>query len=56
LGSKQLYASGQKTTLYVVGAWIGLFMLLLWAVAFIGLKYYQKEQEVRIMTESKSVA
>lgn len=31
-------------------------MLLLWAVAFIGLKYYQKEQEVRIMTESKSVA
>lgn len=40
----------------MIGAWIGLVMLLLWCVAFIGLKYYQKEQEVRIMTESKSVA
>ena len=43
LGSKQLYASGQKTTLYVAGAWIGLVMLLLWGGAFLRLKYYQKE-------------
>ena len=42
LGSKQVYSSQEKITQYVVGAWIGLAMLLLWAVAFLGLKYFQK--------------
>lgn len=42
--------------MYVVGAWIGCGMLLLWGIAFLGLKYYQKESEVAILLESKSVS
>jgi hypothetical protein len=56
LGSKQLYASEEKVSMYVVGAWIGCVMLLLWGVVILGLKYYQKESEVAILLENKSVA
>ena len=42
LGSKQLYSSNEKIELYVIGAWIGLVMLLIWGVAFIALKHSQK--------------
>lgn len=49
LGSKQLYASEEKVAMYVVGAWIGCVMLILWGVVIMGLKYYQKESEVAIL-------
>lgn len=42
--------------MYVVGAWIGMAMLVLWALAFIALKYFQKESEVAILMETKSVS
>ena len=42
LGSKELYASDEKRFLYVVGAWIGAGMLIIWAFAIVALKYYQK--------------
>ncbi len=42
--------------MYVIGAWIGLAMLVLWSIAFLGLKYYQKESEVAILLETKSVS
>ena len=42
--------------MYVIGAWIGCGMLLLWGLTFLGLKYYQKESEVAILLESKSVS
>lgn len=56
LGSKQLYSSEEKIQMYVIGAWIGLAMLVLWSIAFLGLKYYQKESEVAILLETKSVS
>jgi len=42
--------------MYVIGAWIGCGMLVLWGLAFLGLKYNQKESEVAILLESKSVS
>ena len=56
LGSKQLYGTQEKITQYVIGAWIGVAMLILWAVSFLGLKYFQKEEEVHILMETKSVS
>jgi hypothetical protein len=56
LGSKQLYASEGKQTMYVIGAWIGCGMLVMWALAFVGLRYLQKETEVKILLETKSVS
>jgi len=49
LGSKELYISGEKQELYVIGAWIGCGMLVLWGMAFMALKYNQKETEVKIL-------
>lgn len=56
LGSKQLFSSPDKQKLYLVGAWIGSFMLIVWGFVFMGLKYYQKGDEVKILMETKSVA
>ena len=42
LGSKQVYASEEKKLMYVIGAWIGCGMLILWGLAFLGLRYLQK--------------
>lgn len=42
LGSKGLYASESKWSLYVIGAWIGSGLLLLWAFGIFALRYYQK--------------
>ena len=56
LGSKQLYASPEKSTMYIIGAWIGLAVLVFWAVAFMALKYNQKEREIEILMETKSVS
>jgi uncharacterized protein (UPF0212 family) len=56
LGSKQLYTSQEKIDMYVIGAWIGLVMLLIWVAAFLALKYYQKSKEVKILLETKSVS
>jgi hypothetical protein len=49
LGSKDLYISEEKQKLYVIGAWIGCAMLVLWGVVFMALKYNQKESEVKIL-------
>jgi hypothetical protein len=56
LGSKQLFSSPDKKKLYLAGAWIGSFMLIAWGFVFMGLKYYQKGDEVKILMETKSVA
>jgi hypothetical protein len=54
LGSKELFSSDEKQLLYVIGAWIGCAMLIIWGVVFMGLKYYQKEDEVKIIMETKT--
>jgi len=43
LGSKQMFGSGDKQRMYVIGAWIGCVMLLIWGFTFMALKYFQKE-------------
>jgi hypothetical protein len=42
--------------MYIAGAWIGCGMLLLWGAAFMALKYYQKESEIKILMETKTVS
>lgn len=49
LGSKQMFSTGDKQRLYVIGAWIGCAMLIIWGFTFMWLKYYQKEDEVKIL-------
>jgi hypothetical protein len=56
LGSKQMFSSGDKQRMYVIGAWIGCAMLVIWGFIFMGLKYYQKEDEVKILMETKTAA
>lgn len=56
LGSKQLLTTDEKQTMYVIGAWIGCAMLIIWSVTFMGLKYYQKEDEVKILMETKTAS
>ena len=56
LGSKQMFSSPDKQKLYLIGAWIGSFMLIVWGFIFMWLKYHQKGDEVKILMETKSVA
>jgi hypothetical protein len=51
-----MFSSGDKQRLYVIGAWIGCAMLFVWSLTFMGLKYYQKEDEVKILMETKTAA
>ena len=56
LGSKQENQTEVNKTYYFISACIGAFLMLLWMVILCCLKYYEKEEEVRVEEETISAS
>ena len=56
LGSKQVNKTEENKTFYYIQAWIGAAVMLLWLLMMFLMKYFEKEEEVRVEEETISAS